>query len=126
MGFRTGAFATIWDVKIISDACVKCKLSTSRKNKDTGEYESDFNGFVDFIGTSCAKHAASLHPMSRVKLGDVDVTTNYVKSLEKEYVNYKVFNFELVGKPASTNHQNNSEPQPSVDDGEVNDERLPF
>lgn len=125
MGFRTGAFAKIWEVKPISDTNVKLRLSVSRKNRDSGEYEQDFSGFVNAVGTAAAKKAAALKEGDRIRLGDVDVTTRYDGEKKVTYTNYRLFSFDVDGqqnqsKPANT------EPQPSVDSGEVDDARLPF
>lgn len=60
MGFRTGSYATIWSVESASDTRTKARISISRKNKQTGEYDTDFSGFVDFIGTAAAKKALML------------------------------------------------------------------
>lgn len=46
MGFRTGAFAKVWEVTPMSDTSTKVRISVSRKNKQSGEYEQDFSGFV--------------------------------------------------------------------------------
>lgn len=125
MGFRTGAFAKVWEVKPFSDTSVKLRLSVSRKNKQTGEYEQDFSGFVNAVGTAAAKKAASLKEGDRIKIGDVDVTTKYDAEKKTTYTNFKMFSFELDdGGPAPKS--NNTEPQPSVDSGEVDDSRLPF
>ena len=79
MGFRTGAFAKVWEVTPMSDTSTKVRMSISRKNKQSGEYEQDFSGFVLAIGTAAAKKAAGLKEGNRIKLGDVDVTTKYDK-----------------------------------------------
>ena len=42
MGFRTGAYAKVWKVEPYSDTSVKLRISISRKNKQSGEYEQDF------------------------------------------------------------------------------------
>lgn len=42
MGFRTGSYATIWSVESASDTRTKARISISRKNKQTGEYDTDF------------------------------------------------------------------------------------
>ena len=125
MGFRTGAFAKIWEVKPFSDTSVRLRLSVSRKNKQTGEYEQDFSGFVDAVGTAAAKKAASLKEGDRIKIGDVDVTTKYNSDKKITYTNYKMYSFEM-DKDAAPAKANNAEPQPSVDSGEVDDARLPF
>ena len=125
MGFRTGAFAKVWEVKPFSDTSVKLRLSVSRKNKQTGEYEQDFSGFVNAVGTAAAKKAASLKEGDRIKIGDVDVTTKYDAEKKTTYTNFKMFSFEL-DDGASAPKSGNTEPQPSVDSGEVDDSRLPF
>ena len=38
MGFRTGAFAKVWEVTPMSDTSTKLRMSISRKNKKTDEY----------------------------------------------------------------------------------------
>lgn len=94
MGFRTGSFGTIWKVDPQSDTRTRVQLSVSRKDKQTGQYETDFSGFVDFVGKAAATKAAKLHERDRIKLGDVDVTTHYVKEKNITYTNYKCFSFD--------------------------------
>lgn len=126
MGFRTGAYAKVWKVEPFSDTSTKLRLSVSRKNKQTGEYEQDFSGFANAVGTAAAKKAACLKEGDRIKLGDVDVTTKYDKAKDITYVNYKIFSFEVDGSEGAAPKANNTEPQPAVDSGEVDDARLPF
>lgn len=128
MGFRNGAFATIWEVEPVYDTSTKCRISISRKNKETSEYETDFSGFVMFIGTAAAKKAACLKAKDRIKLGNVEVTTKYDKEKNKTYTNFKCFSFEDANgnNPTETSADANVEKaQSAVDDGEV-DDRLPF
>lgn len=94
MGFRKETWATVWEVKPVSDTFCKGRISVSRKSRQTGEYEQDFNGFVGFVGTACAAKAARLNTKDRIYLGDVDVTTNYVKESNTTYTNFKVFSFK--------------------------------
>lgn len=112
-------------MKPFSDTSVRLRLSVSRKNKQTGEYEQDFSGFVDAVGTAAAKKAASLKEGDRIKIGDVDVTTKYNSDKKITYTNYKMFSFEMDNDAAPAK-SNNAEPQPFVDSGEVDDARLPF
>ncbi len=124
MGFRTGAFAKVWEVSPMSDTSTKVRMSVSRKNKQSGKYEQDFSGFVLAIGTAAAKKAACLKEGDRIKLGDVDVTTKYDKEKKITYTNFKMFSFEVDG--GNTHVDSSTEPQPIVDDGEIDDSRLPF
>lgn len=44
MGFRNGAYATVWGVEPgKTDRYQQVRLSTSRKNKKTGQFEQDFS-----------------------------------------------------------------------------------
>lgn len=95
MGFRTGAWAKIWDIEPKSSTWVKGRISISRKNRQTGEYEQDFSGFVDFTGTACASKAETIQTGDTIKLGDVDVVRVWNKEQQKEYINYKVFSFDF-------------------------------
>lgn len=124
MGFRTGAFAKIWEVTPMSDTSTKLRMSVSRKNKQSGEYEQDFSGFVLAIGTAAAKKAACLKEGDKIKLGDVDVSTKYDKEKKITYTNFKMFSFEVDGDSDSS--EDTTDPQPSVDEGEIDDSRLPF
>ena len=130
MGFRKDSYATIWSVEPVSDTFVKSRISISRKNKETNTYETDFSGFVSFVGTAAAKQAASLKVKDRIKLGDVDVTTKYDKEKNVTYTTFKIFNFTTQGR-ASDGANNTASAAtgdpigPAVDDGEVEDD-LPF
>lgn len=128
MGFRTGAYAKCWSVEPKTDSITRLRISISKKSKATGEYEQDFSGFVTVIGTAAAKNAAKLKEGDRIKLGDVDVSTSYDKERNKEYVNYKVFSFELAdaansggGAPAAQNRSDHV-----VQGDEVLEDMLPF
>lgn len=125
MGFRTGAFAKVWEVTPVSDVSTKLRLSVSRKNKKTGEYEQDFSGFVMAVGSAAAGKAARLKEGERIRLGDVDVTSRYDKEKRTNYTNFKLFSFDpadMEERPAAP------EEAQSVDDGEIDDSShdLPF
>lgn len=122
MGFRTGVYAKVWEVTPIYETSTKCRISISRKKKDSDEYEEEFSGYVLFIGTAAAKKAACLKVGARIKLGDVDVTSKYDKEKKQTFYSFKCFSFEDLEEK---NQSNDVEEQPPVDDGEV-DDRLPF
>lgn len=119
MGFRKDGYATVWEVKPVSDFNTRVRLSTVRKNRDTGEYEQDFSGFVRFVGSANAKSALGLKRKDHIKIGDCDVTTRYDKKTQKEYTNYTVFNFQMSdlgssnGGGQSYDEPTQSDPQPS-------------
>lgn len=94
MGFRTNSFAKVWSVEPVKDTITKCRISISRKDRNTNEYIQDFGGFVSFAGTATAKKASQLKEGDRIRLKDVDVTNNYDKERNVTYTNFTCFNFE--------------------------------
>ena len=80
MGFRTGSYATIWSVESATDTRTKARISISRKNKQTGEYDTDFSGFVDFIGTAAARKALSPVVLEETSLHSQSSTINAMQT----------------------------------------------
>lgn len=104
MGFRNNCWATVWRVDKVSDVNTKAQISVSKKNKESGEYETDFSGIVNFIGRDCAQKALKLGERARIRLESVDVSNRYDKEKKITYHNFKVFAF-LSGdeeKPTQT------------------------
>ena len=127
MGFRTNSFCTVWEVESVSDVVTKARITTSRKNRQTGENETDFSGFVSFIGTAAAKKALGLKEKSRIRLKDVDVTNKYDKEKKTSYTNFAIFSFETQDEIyAETAESDGLTPKTPVDEGEIDDSRLPF
>lgn len=125
MGFRTGAYAKVWSVEPKTDAITRLRISVSRKNKATGEYEQDFSGFATVFGSASAKKAAGLKEGDRIKLGDIDVSTTYDKERNKEYINYKIFSFEL-GDVDNDGSASRSTTHNAVQGDELSEDMLPF
>lgn len=128
MGFRQDArFVKVWEVENNGNYHI-VSLSTSKKNKDTNEYETDFsNKFVRFIGTAHTL-AADLKKGDTIKLGSCEVTNKYDKEKNTTYTNYLVYSFEKEG---DNNNSNNNQSTPKSNDGFMNipdgiDEELPF
>lgn len=124
MGFRNGAYAKIWQVEPATETRTKVRLSVSRKNKMTGEYEQDFGGYVSFVGTACASKAARLKEGDRIKLGDVDLQNKYDKEKNTTYFYPTVFSFEMADDANPSGGV--ARAQASVDSGELDDSDLPF
>lgn len=94
MGFRNGAYATVWEVSPISPTMTKGRISISRKDRTTDKYVQDFGGFVVFIGSVAATKALGLKEKDRIRLGDVDVSNSYDKVKKVAYTDFKIFSFE--------------------------------
>lgn len=101
------------------------RVSVSHKDKDSGSYVVDFSGYVTATGTATAKKASGLKESDTIKLGDVDVLTKYDEKKKATYTNYRIYTFDIVDNKKQA-PERASEPQPTVDNGEVEDSRLPF
>jgi len=141
MGFRQGAYARIWSYENKGNYST-CRLSISRKNKNTDAYETEFtDGFVRLVGNAHqAIQGIQIDEKKgyNVKISSCDVTNVYTAPDGKvSYTpHYTIFGFE----DANTSGQNqgnktgnnaNSAPKSGSDDEFMNipdgiDEELPF
>lgn len=127
MGFRSNTFAKVWSVEDKGNF-TKVRLSISRKNKNTGEYEQQFSGFCTFCGNAHAG-ASRLKQGDNIKLGEVDVTNRYDAAKKCEYTNFLVYGFEMAGGAPSGNNNNQTARRPGgnhVEGNNVESEELPF
>ena len=125
MGFRQGAYATMWNIDPVSNTVTKARISISKKNKQSGEYETDFSGFVSFLGTTAAKKASVLKERDRIKIGDCDVKTYYDRNKNMTYYNFNIFSFEDANGGNSGSTTTNNYAENPVEDSDVSD-NLPF
>lgn len=121
MSFRQNAWAKIWEITP-NERYTKVRLSTSKKNKQTGEYEQDFSGFVTLAGTA-HRDAAKLKVGDRIKIGECEVTNRYDKSKNITYTNYSIYTFEFSEDQGNTTQV--AEAACTVDETE-DPEELPF
>ena len=125
MGFKNGAYATVWDIQPRSPKVTVLRISTSKKPHGSDEYVQDFSGFCSCVGETAATAAKGLKVGERIKLGDVETTTSYIKEKDITYTNFAVYSFERVEKTGDSKGQGNdftNEPEvEGVDDGEVGD-----
>lgn len=127
MGFKNGNFAKVWKVDPKNDRVTELRISTSRKNKESGEYEQDFGGYVRCVGAACASKAASLAEGAKIKLGDVDVTRRYDKEAQKEYTNFTVFSFQTEEEAEQgTEEKPKAAPPSDPEPKEPGEDTLPF
>lgn len=93
MGFRVNTFCKVWKVEDGKGNYKNVRLSVSKKNKMSGEYEQDFSGICMFIGPAKEK-IEKVKEGDRIKITDIDVSNKYDKEKNTTYVTYKVFDFE--------------------------------
>lgn len=121
MGLHNGAYAKIWSVQPGKGRFTTVRLSINKKQQD-GSYVQDFSGYCTFLGKAHAK-AATLKGDERIKLGDIDVGNSYDKEKNKEFINYRVFDFDLAdGSQSSAPAAASSNP---VESNDVDDD-TPF
>jgi single-strand DNA-binding protein len=127
MGFKQGQrFAKLWEIEDKGRYSI-VNMSTSKKNKDTDKYETDFScKFVRFIAKA-HEMVKKLEKGTAIKILSCEVTNKYDKEKKVEYTNYLVYDFEVEGNSNNSNTSNYS----TSDDGFMNipdgiDEELPF
>lgn len=103
MGIRNGAYATVWEAKPGKGNYMDVRLSTSRKNKQTDSYETDFSGWARFIGK--ANDLGQLSERTRVQLNEVEVTNHYDKEKNQTFWNVAVFDASLCDSNAPKSAQ---------------------
>lgn len=94
MGLKKDCYATIWEKKAFpSGKCMNVRITVSKKNKETDQYEDEFSGWCRFVGKANEK-VQNLPDRSRIKVGDIDVTNRYDKETKTMYYNVTVWDFE--------------------------------
>lgn len=121
--FSEGNYATIWAIKPIRDNVVEIRITTSKKDKNSGAYEVDFSGFVSVFNTSIDKAKDKILALSngqetkfngkdapRIKLGRVGVTRTYDPQNKKDFTNFLVFSCDVVnsGNTQKTSSHSNT------------------
>ena len=107
MGLRVNRNISIWKFEDKGNYGV-VEISTSRRNKETEKYETDFSAkFVRIIGA-----ALDMPDAKRVKLVDFEVTSRWDKEKEQRYTNYTILDID----PVEEYHTNNySQPDTETD-----------
>lgn len=119
MGFRSGAYASVFSVKRGHGNFYDVNITTSHKDRSSGNYVRDFGAYVRFVGDA-ANVVAKLdgknskdnggRPLARIKLGDIDTTNTYNAAKGITYTNHVVFSCEEVdgSSVGGGNNTNNS------------------
>lgn len=118
MGFSNGAFCKVWKIEHKSQTWARVNLSVSVKDRDTGEYSTEFSGFVDFFGTANVQHLSRHKEGDRIQLERVDVRTPKDEETGKYYTNYICWSFKDIEENSGGGSSTRKQKKP-VDDGEV-------
>lgn len=93
MSLRSGAYATIWEVRN-NNGTVSVNLSTSRKDKTTGNYVTDWSGWMTVYADQDAM--LQLPRKTRIIIGDFAVSNRYDKETHQTNTHYSLFGYRLV------------------------------
>ena len=95
--FANNNYAKVWKIfpkEKKEQRYTVVQLSTSRKDKKTKEYSTDFSGYVRMVGTAEEK-SKELEAQDKIKLVTVGVTNSYDKAKKTTYTQYVCFDFEF-------------------------------
>lgn len=107
MGFRSGSYAKVWRFEDKGNYAI-VEISTSKKNKQTDQYETDFNSkFTRFIGKAHTDILA-LQDGVKIKLGEIEVTNSWNKETKQGYTNFLVYTFEVAERQDLENAGSNA------------------
>lgn len=99
--FSVGSYAKIWEIKAINEKYSDIRISTSKKDKATGEYSQDFGGFVRMVGQAHSQ-MSFLHEGDKFKIVRCGVENTYNKEKKTTYNNFIIFEVELEEAQSST------------------------
>lgn len=105
MGLRNDGFAKVWEVKTRAEKYTDAKISVSKKNKQTGAYDTDFSGIVRFIGEA-HKKASEFTEGSKIKVLSCDTTNSYNKETKTTFWRCIIFDFEFSDDSPKSAPQN--------------------
>lgn len=96
MGFHNGTYATVWSVEDKGNY-TKVQLSTSSKNRETGDYETDWSDYANFVGGAHKlAQSTGLKKQDRIKIIGGDEKNRFDKDNKRKYYNHVVFEFEVI------------------------------
>lgn len=119
-GFGVNNYAKVWGIRT-HEKYTELQVSCSTKDKQTGEYKTDFSGFVRCVGKAHEK-CLSLSEKDSIKIGNFIVTNSYNKEKKITYTNIVMFDFELP-ENASNSASNDDFMTIGAD---ISEDELPF
>lgn len=111
--FSAGSFAKIWEIKEGKGNYTDVRISTSRKDKETGQYIQDFGGFARLVGKA-HEAADHLEEGDRFQIVKCGVENHYNKEKKITYYNFVIFEIEM------------DDSYPEKDETVADDEENPF
>lgn len=124
---RSGTYATCWNVNVDEGNRVYAELSTSRKDKRTDQWETDFSSkYVRCLGDA-ESAAMKLKRGDRIRIQDFGVTARFDKESGKVNTNFFLFAFEPAdsGFDRGGNGGGNYSRSRRAYSGDVNEDDLP-
>ena len=122
--FANNNYAKVWKIfpkEKKEQRYTVVQLSTSRKDKKTKEYTTDFSDYVRLVGTAEEK-AAELEAQDRIKLLSVGVTNSYNKETKKKSEQFVCFDFDFDNQRKQAESNGNGEEWAELDENA----KLPF
>lgn len=116
--FSTNVYAKIKEVEDKGSYSI-CKISTSKKNRATDKYETDFVGKVKIVGDA---HLQRPMANQRIKITSCGVQNCYTKDDKLEFLKiptYIIFGYELQEDSGAV-----STPNPILEP--ITEDQLPF
>lgn len=96
MSLRVGAYATIWEARN-NNGTVSVNLSTSRKDKSTGNYVTDWSGWMRVYADQDAM--LQLPRKTRIVIDEFSVSNRYDKEAHQTNTYYSLFKYHLLDTP---------------------------
>lgn len=97
--FSVNSYMKVWEVEDKGNYTI-CQISSSKKNQQTGQYETDFSAKVKFVGKAHFKHPIA---GQNIKILNCGVSNKYDKEKKTLYTNYVVFDCECDNETNTTN-----------------------
>lgn len=95
---ESNSIATVFGVEVKSDTFTKARISISKKDKETGEWEQELSKWVCFFGTMLAKKAATLKDKDRIRIKKFEIINKFDKESNpwREFETIKIWDFEKL------------------------------
>lgn len=127
MAFSNNNYATIWEIRTTKGKAMNVRLSTSRKDKNTGDYETDFSDYCFFVGKAAEK-VKSCKAKDRVRLLETSVTSRWDKEQKKNFYTFTVWDIEMADGKGGRSQSSVVPPKTSApaQQSSGSDDDLPF